>query len=583
MTKEIIYAAPSYAELRRDNGYFIDKTEYIAKLEKIQNPIFLRPRRFGKSFMCSMLESYYDLHSKDEFEELFGDTWIGQNPTGQQNKYMVLHFNFSGIESGPTFADIEKSFKRRCNYLLRMLRNKYLNYLEDLPPIDLDAPVTQNLSDLILHVGYSDIPQLYVIIDEYDNFANQLVIERNFPLYNKLTENTSFLKTFFKLLKEGRENGAIKNVYITGILPITIGDLASAFNVGTYLTLDPGFEAMIGFTQPEVDQLLDDVFDDYGLADNMITGESRTEIGELIKTHYDGYHFVRLPDHPQSVSVYNTTILMYFLRYLTAHREVTIHLTDSNLKTDIGWYHLLYNTNRELGEVLVDQLMFTEQAKYSPTMLTSQFRMAQFFDAGYFQTALFYLGLLTRQSSFHLTFPNHNMHEVFVEYFNQLYKVNTSDPYKPAAAAFIQQPNLEAFFQTYWEEYILKFPEAIFSQINENFYRSTFYEVCMRNLHPWFYWNLERSYPKGKSDLEFVGKHHEKFAGLRWVIEFKYYPRTKMREEKIDLKTFELDENDTKQINGYVEGLMEEYPEAQISKYVIYCFANVGFRLFQVD
>jgi len=535
MTKKIIYAAPSYAALRRDNGYFIDKTEYIAKLEEIQNPIFLRPRRFGKSFMCSMLESYYDLRSKDEFEELFGDTWIGQNPTGQQNKYIVLHLNFSNVEPGPTLADIEANFKSICNDAIDLLRVQYAPLLDAFPSIDLDAPVSRNLSRLIMYTAAMNWPKLYIIIDEYDNFANQLIINRNLPLYDALTDNTSFLKAFFKVLKEGRERGAIKNIYITGILPVTIGDLASAFNVGTYLTLDPTFEAMVGFTQPEVDQLLDDIFEDYELDENMITGESREEIGELIKANYDGYHFVRLPEREQSVSVYNTTILMYFLRYLTAHREVTIHLTDANLKTDIGWYHLLYDTNRELAKKLVDQLMFTEEVEYSPTMLTSQFRVA------------------------------------------------TSSPYKVIVDAFLLQPDLELFFQAYWEEYILKFPEAIFSQINENFYRSTFYYVCMENLHPWFSWNIERSYPKGKSDLEFVGKHHEKFAGTRWVIEFKYYPKSKMRKEKIDLKTFKLDDDDTKQINGYVEGLMEEYPEAQVSKFVIYCFANVGFRLFKVD
>jgi len=583
MTKKIIYAAPSYAALRRDNGYFIDKTEYIAKLEEIQNPIFLRPRRFGKSFMCSMLESYYDLRSKDEFEELFGDTWIGQNPTGQQNKYIVLHLNFSNVEPGPTLADIEANFKSICNDAIDLLRVQYAPLLDAFPSIDLDAPVSRNLSRLIMYTAAMNWPKLYIIIDEYDNFANQLIINRNLPLYDALTDNTSFLKAFFKVLKEGRERGAIKNIYITGILPVTIGDLASAFNVGTYLTLDPTFEAMVGFTQPEVDQLLDDIFEDYELDENMITGESREEIGELIKANYDGYHFVRLPEREQSVSVYNTTILMYFLRYLTAHREVTIHLTDANLKTDIGWYHLLYDTNRELAKKLVDQLMFTEEVEYSPTMLTSQFRVANFFEAGYFQTALFYLGLLTRRSSLRLTFPNGNMRGVFVEYFNQRYNLNTSSPYKVIVDAFLLQPDLELFFQAYWEEYILKFPEAIFSQINENFYRSTFYYVCMENLHPWFSWNIERSYPKGKSDLEFVGKHHEKFAGTRWVIEFKYYPKSKMRKEKIDLKTFKLDDDDTKQINGYVEGLMEEYPEAQVSKFVIYCFANVGFRLFKVD
>jgi len=171
MTKQIIYAAPNYAKLRRDNGYFIDKTEYIAKLENIQNPIFLRPRRFGKSFMCSMLHYYYDLRYNDEFEELFGDTWIGQNPTGQQSKYIILHLNFSDVEPGPTLADIEASFKGICNDAIELLRIEYAPLLDKLPPIDLDAPVSRNLSRLIMYTAAMDWPQLYVIIDEYDNFA----------------------------------------------------------------------------------------------------------------------------------------------------------------------------------------------------------------------------------------------------------------------------------------------------------------------------------------------------------------------------------------------------------------------------
>jgi len=67
------------------------------------------------------------------------------------------------------------------------------------------------------------------------------------------------------------------------------------------------------------------------------------------------------------------------------------------------------------------------------------------------------------------------------------------------------------------------------------------------------------------------------------VIEFKYYSKKKMREDGIALKTFTLIDKDTKQIEGYVEGLNHEYPEARITKFVIYCFANLGFRLFQID
>ena len=94
---------------------------------------------------------------------------------------------------------------------------------------------------------------------------------------------------------------------------------------------------------------------------------------------------------------------------------------------------------------------------------------------------------------------------------------------------------------------------------------------------------MERSYPQGKSDLEFVGKFHEKYAGLRWVIEFKYYSKAELKRKlKTTLKEFTLQPEDTAQIKGYVEGLQQEYPQAKISQFVIYCFGNQGFRVFQV-
>ncbi len=93
---------------------------------------------------------------------------------------------------------------------------------------------------------------------------------------------------------------------------------------------------------------------------------------------------------------------------------------------------------------------------------------------------------------------------------------------------------------------------------------------------------MERSYPKGRTDLEFVGKYHEQFAGLRYVIEFKYHSNTEFKRFKTTIEDFTLQSEDTEQIAGYVEGLRQEYPEAHVSQFVIYCFGNQGFRVFEV-
>ena len=85
---------------------------------------------------------------------------------------------------------------------------------------------------------------------------------------------------------------------------------------------------------------------------------------------------------------------------------------------------------------------------------------------------------------------------------------------------------------------------------------------------------MERSYPKGRTDLEFVGKYHERFAGLRWVIEFKYYSDTERTKMKSTIEKFSEQDKDTLQIKGYAEGLNHEYPEAKIRLFVFYCFGN---------
>ena len=102
----IPYGIMNYAELIQEGRYFIDKTQYIADLEPIKNPVFLRPRRFGKSLFCSMLQYYYDIHEASRFSELFGQTWIGKNPTSQHNSYIVLKFDFSAIPISDNLKDI---------------------------------------------------------------------------------------------------------------------------------------------------------------------------------------------------------------------------------------------------------------------------------------------------------------------------------------------------------------------------------------------------------------------------------------------------------------------------------------------
>lgn len=574
MKKRILYAEASYEAIIQENGYFVDKTQYIEKLERIKNPVFLRPRRFGKSLLCTMLEAYYDIRKKDDFHGLFDRTWIGRNPTPLHSSCFVLHLDMSTVDSSSgNFLDIEHSFNNTCNLRIKKLIRQNSIFFKHEPEIDIKDRASENLKALLNSIEEEYLPPLFVIIDEYDNFANQLIVSHEDRLYHQLMSSRGFLKTFFKTLKEGRKSQTIRNVFITGVLPVTIDELASGFNIATIITLEPEFENMLGFTQAEVDRLLDEIYHDYEM-----DPDSRNETNALIKNQYNGYHFLKTDGEP----VYNSTILIYFLHYFTRYSAYPEYLTDMNLKTDLEWVRRITGLNSDLTKGFVDQLMINNTIEYDKNFLTAKFNMSQFFDKSFFPISFYYLGMLTRLDSFHLKLPNMNMRKIFAEYFNELHAIDVSTGYTHAMQQFLKDLDLSALFDAYWERYISQLPEAIFQQVNENFYRTTFYELCSRYLSEWFIWNVERSYPKGRSDLEFVGKYSECFAGIRMVIEFKYFSNAEFKKFKTTISDFTLQDEDTEQIGGYVEGLAAEYPEAKVSLYVIYCIGNQGWRVFKV-
>ena len=68
MRRRIPYGVINWGRLVRE-CLFVDNTAYIRRLEEVDTPVFLRPKRFGKSVVCSMLAHYYDVNLRDSFDE----------------------------------------------------------------------------------------------------------------------------------------------------------------------------------------------------------------------------------------------------------------------------------------------------------------------------------------------------------------------------------------------------------------------------------------------------------------------------------------------------------------------------------
>lgn len=569
--KTVPYGIANFEELRSSNCFFVDKTGYIRNLEQYKVPVFLRPRRFGKTLWCSILECYYDIKRKDKFDELFIDTEILKNPTDKKNSYIVLRFNFSTVAVKNNIEFIEDQFNSVIRNALSVFLAYYEDYFKDAG-IDLSCNGSQMLERVLSAIKKKNLPPMYLIIDEYDNFTNQLIMMHSDELYNKLTTGDSFFRTFFKAIKAGTESQGIGRVFITGVLPITIDDLTSGFNIAEIITLEEETLNMLGFTQAEVDKYVDNVFELYKL-----NKRQKRSVKSILRTNYNGYRF--LPDAPECL--YNSTILTYFLkRFAINNGKIPHEIIDENLRTDVSWIRRL-TSKQENARQLLENIILKKELPYDNRMLRSKFNMNQFFEKDFYPISLFYLGMMTFKNEFLMELPNQTMTSIFTEYFSIIEDIEVSKGYTDMFSSFMDDLDINKLFKGYWDVYVKRLPAQIFDKVNENFYRTTFFELCTRYLAGNFTFSIEAQYPCGRSDFEMLGKYHTRYKDKKFLVEFKYLTNAEGRKQKI-LKIRKPRAKDVEQVKEYEKEILREFPEYNVTKSIIYIMGNKGIKCFSI-
>ena len=141
------------------------------------------------------------------------------------------------------------------------------------------------------YAGDQDIP-LYVLIDEYDNFANTVLAHHGAEPYHSFTHGGGFFRNFFATLKGGTDGngGGIERLFITGVSPVTMDDVTSGFSIGTNVSLEPDFNEMVGFTEAEVRGLVE-TYREHGVF-NQDVDTAMGVMGEW----YNGYRFAKAAD-----------------------------------------------------------------------------------------------------------------------------------------------------------------------------------------------------------------------------------------------------------------------------------------------
>ncbi|MEM7537933.1 MAG: AAA family ATPase [Chloroflexota bacterium] len=418
-----------------DNGYlYIDRTHHIRFVEEWGNELlFMRPRRFGKSLWLSTLMHYYDIAQADAFERLFGHLVIGQEPTPLHNSYMVMRWDFSTIEVSGTIEDIQRSLRDHMHRRMMQFDEKYQHLLKK--NIEFYPDNAFSSFDALVSAVKMSGHQLYLFIDEYDNFANEVLMvpkqksmqetEAQRKRYIDLVKGEGLFKTLFKNLKAAGSGDGLDRVFMTGVSPIVLSDVTSGANTFQNISWRNELNELCGFTQAELQTLAEQLLDSPQVRQRITDREA--ELGRmmtLMENYYNGSLFIEDfygLDMANLPKVYNPTLAFYFLKEFQARGYYPKQLLDENLTPDD--HKLFHIAGYEHGAPLLDDA-FAQDKTITVRTLRTKFGVKDLLNPNLqserLALLLCYLGALTsagdtKHAQYLLKIPNLVIQKLYSE------------------------------------------------------------------------------------------------------------------------------------------------------------------------
>jgi len=356
------------------------------------------------------------VNQAENFDFLFGDTYIGQNPTPDRNSYLVMMFNFSLVN--PTLGKVEASFESNGSLVIEDFVECYERFFEpgECESILNEKDIESKLRRIFFYTGRKNL-KTYLLIDEYDNFTNTILATQGQQAYHDLTHGAGFYRYFFNLVKgvTGGQISGLNRLFITGVSPVTMDDVTSGFNIGTNISLSARYNEMIGLTEPEVIEILT-YYHNAGILPMSVEMAHK-----LTKEWYDHYYFSRRAE----TSVYNSDMILYFLLQSQDEGGIPDNLIDQNIRTDYGKLrHLMLVDSHIEGEKRLNgnfsqlQAIIEDGEVSSP--INPSFPLEELINRENFISLLHYFGLLSFTGDVHsmsrLQIPNRTVKDLMYGY-----------------------------------------------------------------------------------------------------------------------------------------------------------------------
>jgi len=590
------YAISDFESIRLEGFEYVDRTNRIPLTENAgKYLLFLRPRRFGKSLWLSTLKNYYNIAKGDLFEQMFSGTWIYDNPTQHHNQYFVLKWDFSCVDC--TGNNVEKNLYQHINDCIHRFASDY----EDILPSKIEIHEKQAMSSFfnLLSVISKTNHKLYLFIDEYDNFANEMIANHQEEEYFSMTGLGGFMKTLFKQLKSATEGLGLERMYLTGVTPILLSDITSGDNIRTDIHMLPYFDDLCGFTDSEIKKLIITFADSLEKRPRLLAPEGTSvfpqgkenfinEIFQIMKNLYDGYIFSPYTDK----RVYNPTLVMYLLKHIEQlEGKLPISLMDHNLETDES--RLEFIADLPGGKEMIMEL---NQKKYVDIpKVTSRFGLKAMTTKSsktrtFMGSYLYFMGMLTLShqslaAKSSLTIPNPVTQSLYIDGITRWI---VPDPQKQDLGIEVAEKLLSNGNMAPFRSYIEKHVFPIFHWrdnrwVNEFTIKTIFMCLLMDNNYLMI---SERQSRSGYADLAMIVRPDcRNFQLIDTLIEFKFIKsknlKLKNTKKLSDTALFKHQmvqtklRNAKKQAKKYSKELVDEFGDRV--KLQIYVIISIGF------
>ena len=281
MKKKIAVSNPSFETIRTKDCIYVDKTEYIYSLVKDEVNVYYfisRPRRYGKSLMCSTLHSLFEGK-----RELFKGLYIDSTDYSFE-KYPVLHLNFA-VYNTESYDAFLKDFQTALSYEAE----KNGIFVERELPSAMLTSILKKMEK-----------KAVIIVDEYDTPI--IHTYKNINLADRIRET---LSAFYSVIKNTDDK--IRFFFITGITKLSNMSIFSEMNNLTDLTFSPDYASAFGYTEEELENNFSEYIDDYMSQSDREYG-TREEFLEAVRDYYDGYRF----SYESDTKVYNPVSVGFF-------------------------------------------------------------------------------------------------------------------------------------------------------------------------------------------------------------------------------------------------------------------------------